>query len=168
MGPSLFFKFLSMQLCDLEVVSATLPSEAGLLWLCSKHQRLLHPHHTGDQTKTGLPSSTKDPQGFMFTTLMPCIPTIPYSAAAHDSCNPALSERSTVCSHRKQPTGNRAKIQQKPLGRVKCTAAWGPIPKLLRLVSWEGIQAAGSKPKQEAVIWSQVPSCMGLSSWNRP
>jgi hypothetical protein len=49
-------------------------AEAGLLLLCGKYQGPLHPHHTGDQTKTDHPSSTKDAQGFMFTTFMPCVP----------------------------------------------------------------------------------------------
>lgn len=94
-------------------------------------------------------------------------PNVPFSAAAHDSFNPPCQSIQWYALT-EQPTGNRAKIQQRPLGRVKCTGGWGPIPKLLRLVSREGTQAAGSKSKQEAVIWSQVPRCMGLSSWSTP
>lgn len=75
-GPQLVFMFLSMHLCDPRGGVCN-PAEAGLLLLCGKHQEPLHLHHTRDQTKTDLPSSTKDSQGFMFTTFMPGIPTFP-------------------------------------------------------------------------------------------
>lgn len=146
------------------MVSATLPRQVCCCCVVSTKDPFI-PTTQGTKPRQIIPPAPKMHKDLCSQHLCrACLPVLPQCSSPRQlpshltrASDGILSQKTAYWKQGKDPAESSGK------GEVYR----GSIPKLLRLVSREGTQAAGSKPKQEAVFQSQVPNCMGLSSWSR-